>query len=341
MITTLLSLYVTAALYGNELPAPTAQTLSWNDSTLLTATAIPQKKPENVAPVINAKSAIAVDLKSGYILYEKNIYESRPIASLTKLMTAVILLEENNLGDTATISNNTTKTPGSKIWLTSGEKITVENLLYGALINSANDAAVALAEYNSGNVTDFVKKMNLKSKELGLYSTTFTNPTGLDLEKKPDQNAPQGGSSQSTTSSQSATQKLISSQTAVPLNQAGQLNPAGPPGDNYSTAYDLSLLGRYAFGKSFIRRAAIKKEFEITSTNGKLKHKLKNTNELLGSYLNVLGLKTGTTDQAGECLIGIIENEKQNQILTIVLDSPDRYKETKILADWVYRSYTW
>ena len=80
---------------------------------------------------------------------------------------------------------------------------------------------------------------------------------------------------------------------------------------------------------------------EIASTNDRTKHKLENTNALLDSYLKVLGLKTGTTDEAGECLITVIENEHGNQILTVILDSPDRYKETKLLADWIFRSYTW
>lgn len=325
MLTTLISLYIASALYSNDLPAASPQALAWNDSTVLTATAVPQKKPENIAPVIKAKSAIAVDLKSGYILFEKNIYDPMAIASLTKLMTATIILEENNLNDVVTVSSRAASTPGSKIWLAPGEKITVENLLNGVLINSANDAATALAEYNSGNIDDFVKKMNQKSIELGLYQTYFNNPTGLDSE----------------TSETPAPADEAAVSPANPVNSGTQQNSDALLNDNISTAYDLSLLGRYAFGKSFIRRTVIKPDMEITSTNGKIKHSLKNTDALLGSYLKVLGLKTGTTDQAGECLISVIENNRGNQILTVVLNSTDRYKEAKILADWVFRSYTW
>lgn len=303
MISTLLSLFTAGTLMTNDVPAAAPHAMPWNENVLLEATDVPTKNEQNIAPVIGAESAIVVDLKNGLILYEKNIHEQLHIASLTKLMTTTIVLEENAGTEVATISQYAANTEGSKIWLAPGEKITVENLLYAALIESANDSAVALAEYNAGSVENFVKKMNEKAHELGLYSTRFANPTGLDEDEMTDPNAPKIG--------------------------------------NISTAYDLTLLARYAYGKSFVRRAVTKKELEIASTNEGLKHKLKSTNALLDSYLKVLGLKTGTTDNAGQCLIAIVENEQGNDILTVVLNSPDRYKETKVLADWTFRTYTW
>jgi len=103
----------------------------------------------------------------------------------------------------------------------------------------------------------------------------------------------------------------------------------------------MTLLSKYAYGKSFIRRAVTKTELDIASTNEKITHELKSTNALLESYLPILGLKTGTTDNAGQCLIAIIQNEKGNDILTVVLGSQSRYNETKILADWALRTYKW
>lgn len=292
MLTTLLSLFTAGALLIPNFSDPAIN--NWQSSSLLEVSALPKVKESNIGPVIKAKSAIAVDLKTGLTLYEKNIHDERPIASITKLMTVVIILEENKLEDVATVPQKITTVQGTKIWLAPGEKITVENLLYAALIPSANDAAYTLADYNSnGNIDEFIKKMNQKALELGLYDTHFTNPIGLDEE------------------------------------------------GNYSSAYDLTLLGRYAYSKAFVRQATVLKDREISSTNGKLVHKLKTTNDLLNSYLKVLGLKTGTTDQAGECLIAVIENDKGRDILTVTLGSPDRYKETKILADWVFRSYNW
>lgn len=292
MLTSLISLYASTKLLGAELPGDRMNT--FNSNTLLEATAIPKEDPLNIAPILKAKSVLAVDLNNGMLLYEQNGYDRRAIASITKLMTTTIILEENKLDDIVTVSKAASQVEGSKAWLAPGEKISVENLLYSSLIHSANDAAYALAEYNSnGEVTNFVAKMNQKAQELGLRDTHFTNPIGLDEP------------------------------------------------ENYSSAYDLAILGRYAYGKSFIRRAAVIKEMEVSSTNGKFTHKLKSTNDLLGSYLKVLGLKTGTTDLAGQCLIAIIENGKGDDILTVVLDSPSRYSETKLLADWVFRTFNW
>ena len=355
MIATLISLYAAGTLAFSDTTATSPHTMPWNDQTALEATPVPVKDPAEIAPVIKAKAAIAVDLKNGLILYEKNIHQSLPIASLTKLMTVVIILEENNLKDVAEVSRKTSQTEGSKIWLAPGEKITVENLLYGALINSANDAAMALAEFNSDSIDKFVEKMNERARDLGLIATTFVNPTGLINPPEPangqavntggssgnqsDGSASQRASIQIIDTSQNLTQETLQSADS-PAALLG-IDNVQNPSQNYSTAYDLTLIARYAYGKSFVRRAVVKKEMEITSVNGKTTHKLKNTNELLNSYLNVLGLKTGTTDEAGECLIAIIENEQGHDILTVVLNSPSRYSETKILADWVFRAYKW
>lgn len=303
MISTVLSLFTAGTLMTNDVPAAAPHVMPWNENVLLEATDVPIKNEQNIAPVIEAEAAIVVDLKNGLILYEKNIHEQLHIASLTKLMTTTIVLEENDGSEVATISQNAAETDGTKIWLAAGEKITVENLLYAALIRSANDSAVALAEHNAGTVDAFVEKMNEKATEIGLYSTSFSNPTGLDEDEMTDPDDPKNG--------------------------------------NISTAYDLTLLGRYAYGKSFVRRAVSKKELEIASTNEALSHKLESTNALLDSYLNVLGLKTGTTDNAGQCLIAIVQNEQGNDILTVVLNSPARFQETKVLADWTFRTYTW
>lgn len=313
MLSTFLSLYTIATLTNADIPAAGPHIMPWNETVMLEESTIPKKDEANIAPVISAKGAIAVDLNNGLILYEKNIHEPLSIASLTKLMTTVIIIEENNPDEIVTISNQVSKTEGSKIWLAQGEKITVENLLYASLINSANDAAMALAEHNAGDIETFVNKMNQKALDLGLYSTKFINPTGLD--------------------------DINYLEPSIP-------NPTEPSTENIQTTnissvYDMTLLARYAYGKSIIRRTVSKKELEISSTNEAIVHKLKNTNALLNSYLKVLGLKTGTTDQAGECLIAIVQNDQGNDILTIVLNSPDRYKETKVLADWVFRNYQW
>lgn len=330
----------------NDSSATALHTIQWKPGISLEASSIPRKNSNDIGPVIKAKAAIAVDMKNGMILYEKDIHDPLPIASLTKLMTATIVLEENNLNDIVTVSKNASKTDGTKIWLAQGEKISVENLLLSVFLPSANDAATALAEYNGGTTEKFVEKMNAKARDLGLLSTTFINPTGLDEPAPASQTetAPKktDSSANSTTSETSSTneepQKIL---TAIPDFFFGKTPDEDATVRNLSTAYDLALLGRYAYGKSFVRRTVVKKEAEVKSENGLLTHKLKNTNELLDSYLKILGLKTGTTDEAGECLIAIIENDTGHDILTVVLNSPERYTETKVLADWVFRAYQW
>jgi len=306
----------------NNIPPITPHIMPWNENVLLDTIKIPQKNEKNIAPVIESKSAIVVDLKTGLILYEKNIHKPMYIASLTKLMTTTIVLEENDKDEITTISKNVTTTEGKKLWLQEGEEITVKNLLYAALIESANDAAIALAEHNAGTVEKFVEKMNKKSKELGLNSTHFINPTGLDK----DLPTKETNGLNTTTKPQ-----IIKKEDLQTMQQKG----------NISTVYDLTILSRYAYGKSFLRRAVNKEEMEIASINEKLQYKLKTTNALLDSYLPIIGLKTGTTDNAGQCFITIVKNKNGNNLLTIVLNSPNRFQETKSLIDWTLRTYTW
>ncbi|MCF7846231.1 MAG: D-alanyl-D-alanine carboxypeptidase [Candidatus Peribacteraceae bacterium] len=129
-------------------------------------------------PVVDAMSAIITDLDSGKVLWSKNSNTRLPIASLTKLMTAVIARENYQLDEVVEVSRNASGQPTAKIWLRQGEKISVENLLKALLIESANDAAVALAE--KGDTDKFVKKMNAKASALGLMNTHFANPVGYD-----------------------------------------------------------------------------------------------------------------------------------------------------------------
>ncbi|HHY13074.1 MAG TPA: D-alanyl-D-alanine carboxypeptidase [Thermoanaerobacterales bacterium] len=130
-------------------------------------------------PDINANSAILMDIDSGRILYDKNINEKRPMASTTKIMTAIIALELGNLQDSVQVSENSAKTEGSSIWLEAGEFLTLEELIYGLMLNSGNDAAVAIAEHIGGSVDGFAKLMNDKAKEIGAENTNFANPHGL------------------------------------------------------------------------------------------------------------------------------------------------------------------
>ncbi len=147
---------------------------------ILSLSPIPVKS-EEVPIGLTAVSALVMDVSSNKVLYEKNTEEALPIASITKIMTAVVAIEEiENLDEVAIVSVNAVETPGSKIWLYGGENITYKNLLYGLLVSSGNDAAVAIAENVAGSEELFVQKMNEKATSLGMKNTNFANPHGLD-----------------------------------------------------------------------------------------------------------------------------------------------------------------
>lgn len=134
-------------------------------------------------PTINSRAAIVYDRNSGQILFGKNENEKRKMASTTKIMTAIIVIENSHLDDIVAISSKAAGTGGSRLGLHTNDKISVKNLLYGLLLCSGNDAAVALAEHVGGTVSGFAELMNQKCSDLGLISTHFVTPHGLDNEE--------------------------------------------------------------------------------------------------------------------------------------------------------------
>lgn len=133
-------------------------------------------------PKVYSRSAIVFDRNTKSILYEKDINTKRAMASTTKIMTCIIILENGNLNDTVKISQKSANTGGSRLGLKKNDSITVKDLLYGLMLRSGNDAAVALAEYMSGSIEEFANLMNEKAKTLGLTNTHFVTPHGLDDE---------------------------------------------------------------------------------------------------------------------------------------------------------------
>lgn len=292
MFKSLLSLLLASTLSLGNIGATVYTSRVFDDSKLLSVASIPIKKANMVAPApVSAKAVIAIDLESQTVLFQKNSDLKLPIASLTKLMTAYITLDEEDPDAIVTISANAAATLGSRMDLRGGEKITVKNLLYGLLIPSGNDAAVALAEYNSGTEKKFVKKMNEKARLIGLDQTQYTNSTGLDK------------------------------------------------GESYSTPHDLALLASYLIRDDTIRQIVSQKTAEVRGIEGTL-HKLESTNTLLGQ-MGIKGIKTGYTETAGECLVTLALNQAGKEILIVVLGSHDRFYDTKILLDWIYRAYIW
>lgn len=189
---------------------------------------------------------------------------------------------------------------GQGIDLIKGEKMTVRNLLYGLLVASGNDAALVLAQNYPGGEKSFVNTMNQKAQALNLKSTYFANPTGLDSDKEG---------------------KILTD-------------------FSYTTALDLAHLAAYALQNETLRQIVSTKEITISDITGRGIHKLYNVNELLDKLSGMKGLKTGWTEEAGECLIGYTERDNRG-IITVILGSQDRFGETEKLTNWIFDNFQW
>ncbi len=239
---------------------------------------------------LSAQSAYVVDLESGMAVYAKNQHEERAVASLTKLMTALLVFEDLDFTERVIISKKAAEVIGSQMYLLMGEEITVRNLAKGLLIRSGNDAAVALAEKHSGSVDAFVDAMNQRAHFLGLRHTQFKNPHGLDADGA------------------------------------------------YSTAFEITLLAKRALQYSELRTIVNTRQTTVTDVSGGIAHELNTTNTLLSSPFPISGIKTGTTDNAGQSFIGLATIDSREYIITI-LGSEDRFLDTKALI-WALENRT-
>lgn len=296
MFRSLLTLLLFAGLNNNPFSGAAAVP-DFDPVDLLTVSLIPKSQNVSVEPVVEARAAILMDLESGVLLYKRNPYERMAMASLTKIMTAALILESHDLNEIVTIRDDYNqlgeKDLGVRIWLQQYEKITVENLLIALLVRSGGDAALALAKYHSGSVEAFVDAMNKKAEGLNLKGTHFVNPIGLDHV------------------------------------------------DHYSTAFDLAILTKYALRSKDFRRIVQMPRATIKSVGEKVTHEFESTNYLLDSYLDIQGVKTGTTDAAGESIINLARNNKGREVIIVLLNSPERFQESKRIIDWSFRNYSW
>ena len=147
----------------------------------LAALLLVQMHPAVLAVGTSARAAVLLDADSGRVLYAQNADEPMLIASITKIMTAVVALEQGRLDDTYTVTADD-MAEGSSMYLAAGETLTLEELLYGLMLASGNDAALAVAHCVSGSEERFVAQMNAKAAQLGMTNTSFANPSGLDDE---------------------------------------------------------------------------------------------------------------------------------------------------------------
>lgn len=250
----------------------------------------PQSKNLLPPPTLSAQSAMVVDLDSQVPLFSKNASLKLPPASTTKIVSALVVLENYDLNQNITIQE--IKTDGAKMGLKKGDVVSVRNLLYGMLINSGNDAAYALALNHPQGLTGFIEQMNNKAKTLYLNNSHFNDVTGLTIN------------------------------------------------NHFSTSLDLSRLTTYALKNLLFRQIVSTQKTIVFDKNFKHAFELQNLNQLLGQLPGVLGVKTGFTETAGECLITYTERNG-HKIITVVLNSQDRFWESKALIEWAFSNHSW
>lgn len=279
-----------------------------NDLYALTPQPLILKKEGEIAPLLDHHerlSYLSIDLETGQPLLSFRSHRPQYIASISKLMTALIILENHSLEEKVIVPPEAHQTEGSKIELYAQEVLTVKTLLEALLISSANDAAIALAHHHSGSEEKFAEKMNQKAQEMGFTSSYFYNSSGLDeIQEFPDNR---------------------------PFEIYG----------NQMSAQEIAQLSQKIWNYDFVRETVSKPIFQGTSVDGKFFHEKKTTNQLLGNFLDIKGLKTGFTYLAGECLVTIGETPQGREILTIILGSNDRFDESKKVTAWVYDAYHW
>ena len=179
-------LLISMVLMGMGTVEVFGQPASPNDTeaTIQTTKPVPSgQKPARISlPSTNAKAAALIDVKTGRLLFSHNGDSMLPMASTTKIMTAIVAIEHGRLSDKVKVSGKAFGKEGSSIYLRLGEEMSLNHLLYGLMLRSGNDAAVAIAEHVGGSEEGFVYMMNEKAKMLGLEHTQFRNPHGLDAE---------------------------------------------------------------------------------------------------------------------------------------------------------------
>ena len=246
-------------------------------------------------PEVRAKAALIMDASTGRVVFQRNAHQRLAPASTTKIMTAIVALERGSLNDKIVIQQrHLAEDPfnESVMGLTVGDVVTLEDLLWGLLLPSGNDAARAIADHIGGSEERFMEMMNEKASELGLKNTHFTNPHGLD--------------------------------------EAG----------HFSSAYDLAVMSRYALANPIFAKIVASRNHIVQASRS---YQLQSGNELLYPQYRVPGVdgvKTGFTENAGDCLVASV-TRAGHQVIVVVTGAEDRVAAAVPLIDYAFNSFTW
>lgn len=245
-------------------------------------------------PDVTAAGWVLWDDTYGIVLASFEADVQRPMASTTKMMTALVAMDSGRTGQMVEVSERAAAIGEAEVDLVPGEILPFNLLVETMLVRSANDAAMAVAEASAGTVEDFVTRMNSKAEEMGLENTSFANPHGLDRT------------------------------------------------DHYSTPNDLLAMGKAVMENpilaAYVGQAEV--EFPPDPKNGKTRP-ARTTNELLSEYPGVLGVKTGYTNRAGQCLV-VMAQRGERRLYAVVMGSTGikgHFRDAEVLLDFGFDEF--
>lgn len=241
-------------------------------------------------PAIQAPSFVLYDLTGDLVLLTQAADEQRAMASVTKLMTALVVLDYTELADEVVISESAAGAGEAEVGLVEGEVWTVWELLNAIVVRSANDAAMALAEHVGGSVAGFAELMNAKAAELGMVNSHFVNPHGLDAD------------------------------------------------GHYSSANDLLRLGLAALDDPVVSQLMRTRVVKFRPTPNGAPRRSVNTNELLGAFAGVAGMKTGFTNNARRVLVSTATRDGRT-LVAVVLGAEDHFADTRELLEYGFEMF--
>ena len=291
------------------------QTVLSKKTDILTRASYQPIKKENFTNLTleNAHAAIVFDAGSGTILWGKNATEKRSVASITKLVTAMVVIDRvRDLNEVVTIPQSVMNIEGTTVGCPTsvicnseqfsvGEKVYLKDLLRSMLIFSANDAATVLAIHIAGNEEKFAELMNARMKEIGAGNTNFCRPSGLELDEDEE--------------------------------------------SCYSSAYDIARVAAHLLNHDkydILWDIMQTKETTFRSVDGAVEHELENTNRLVGELPSLVGAKTGFTPRAGYCLALVTSDiNSEHNIVSIVLDDYHRFNDVQEMSAWAFDNYRW
>jgi D-alanyl-D-alanine carboxypeptidase len=258
-------------------------------------------------PPVKAKAMFCIDCSANKVVLAQNISEPLPIASITKLLTALVVIEEMDLDKVLEVPADIAEVERVRVGIHPGDLLTVRDLLHGMLIESGNDCAETLARaYPKGGREGFLAAMNRRAKELGASRTTLFTPSGLDM-------------------------KLT-----LGRKEGRNLDTRWP---NTATAEDVAIIARQAFKNPLIARIASMKTYTMHTRNGVPRdYHVVSNDRLLTKNLPIAGAKTGFTNKAGKCIVAWFKDQKAEHMV-VVLNTAQHFKAAEKIYRWASRMF--